>query len=125
MSGKLKLTVACGDYEIVRALREGAVQAAGIELVMLTDMGSKERHWRMARKAEFDVCEGNVGGYFMSGDRGEALTAHRVYLDRRFRHGFAFVNAGAGIKEPKDLIGKKVGGPNFQPASNIWMRGIL
>ena len=125
MSGKLKLTVACGDYEIVRALKEGAVQADGIELVMLTGMGSKERHWRMARKAEFDVCEVNVGGYFMSRDRGEALTAIPVYLHRRFRHGFVFVNAAAGIAAPKDLIGKKIGGMNFQPASNIWMRGIL
>jgi 4,5-dihydroxyphthalate decarboxylase len=125
MSGKLKLTVACGDYEIVRALKEGLVQADGLDLVMLTGMGSKERHWRMARKAEFDVCEVNVGGYFMSRDRGEALSAIPVFLHRRFRHGFVFVNANAGIREPKDLIGKKIGGTNFQPASNIWMRGIL
>ena len=122
---KLKLTVACGDYEIVRALKEGAVQADGIELVMLTGMGSKERHWRMARKTEFDVCEVNIGGYYMGRDRGEALTAMPVFLHRRFRHGFVFVNATAGIKTPKDLIGKKIGGTNFQPASNIWMRGIL
>ena len=53
------------------------------------------------------------------------LTAIPVFLHRRFRHGFLFVNAKAGIREPKDLIGKKVGGTNFQPASNIWMRGIL
>jgi 4,5-dihydroxyphthalate decarboxylase len=53
------------------------------------------------------------------------LTAIPVFLHRRFRHGFLFVNAAAGIREPKDLIGKKVGGTNFQPASNIWMRGIL
>ena len=33
--------------------------------------------------------------------------------------------AKSGIREPKDLIGKKIGGTNFQPASNIWMRGIL
>jgi 4,5-dihydroxyphthalate decarboxylase len=122
---KLKLTVACGDYEIVRALKEGTVQADGIELVMLTGMGSKERHWRMARKTEFDVCEVNIGGYYMGRDRGEALTAMPVFLHRRFRHGFVFVNATAGIKTPKDLIGKKIGGTNFQPASNIWMRGIL
>ena len=88
---KLKLTVACGDYEIVRALKEGAVQADGIELVMLTGMGSKERHWRMARKTEFDVCEVNIGGYYMGRDRGEALTAMPVFLHRRFRHGFVFV----------------------------------
>src|SRR6202035_2975053 len=109
--GKLKLTVACGDYEIVRALSDGTVQADGIELVMLTGMGSRERHWRMARKTEFDVCE--------------ALAAIPVFLHRRFRHGFVFVNAKSGIREPKDLIGKRIGGTNFQPASNIWMRGIL
>lgn len=122
---KLKLTVACGDYEIVRPLADGTVQADGIELVMLTGMGSRERHWRMARKAEFDVCEINIGGYLMGRDHGEPLTAIPVFLHRRFRHGFVFVNAGAGIRAPKDLIGKKIGGTNFQPASNIWMRGIL
>jgi len=122
---KLKLTVACGDYEIVRALADGAVTADGIELIMLTDMGSRERHWRSARKREFDVCEMNVGGYYMERARGVPFSAIPVFLHRRFRHGFVFVNARAGIRTPKDLIGKKIGGTNFQPASNIWMRGIL
>ena len=122
---KLRLTVACGDYEIVRALKDGVVQADGIELVMLTDMGPRERHWRLARKNEFDVCEENVGAYFMARDQGHPLTAIPVFMHRRFRHGFVFINTDAGIASPKDLIGKKVGGTNFQPASNIWMRGIL
>jgi 4,5-dihydroxyphthalate decarboxylase len=125
MAERLKLTVACGDYEIVRAIKEGAVKADGLELIMLTGMGPRERHWRMARHAEFDVCEANVGAYFMEKDHGAELTAIPVFLHRRFRHGFLFVNAKAGIREPRDLIGKKVGGTNFQPASNIWMRGIL
>jgi 4,5-dihydroxyphthalate decarboxylase len=142
MAERLRLTVACGDYEIVRALKEGVVKADGLDLVMLTGMGPRERHWRMARKAEFDVCEANVGAYFMERDHGAALaseasgqrgnsivrvplTAIPVFLHRRFRHGFLFVNAAAGIRVPKDLVGKKVGGTNFQPASNIWMRGIL
>src|SRR5215471_10025229 len=125
MSVKLRLTVACGDYEVVRGLKEGSVTADGLDVVLLTGMGSKERHWRMARKQEFDVCEINVGAYFMSRDRDDAVTAIPVYLHRRFRHGFLFVNAAAGIREPRDLAGKKIGGTNFQPASNIWMRGIL
>src|SRR5262249_39434385 len=125
MAARLRLTVACGDYEIVRALKEGAVEADGLELVMLTGMGPRERHWRMARKAEFDVCEANIGAYFMEHDHGAELAAIPVFLHRRFRHGFLFVNAAAGIRAPKDLIGKQVGGTNFQPASNIWMRGIL
>ena len=122
---KLRLTVACGDYDIVKALKEGEVEAGGLELIFLTDMGPRERHWRLARKMEFDVCEENVGAYFMARDRGDPVTAIPVFLHRRFRHGFVFINTAAGIKSPKDLIGKHVGGTNFQPAGNIWMRGIL
>ena len=122
---KLRLTVACGDYDIVKALKEGTVEAGGLELIFLTDMGPRERHWRLARKMEFDVCEENVGAYFMARDRGDPVTALPVFLHRRFRHGFVFINANAGIKSPKDLIGRQVGGTNFQPAGNIWMRGIL
>jgi 4,5-dihydroxyphthalate decarboxylase len=119
------LAFACGDYEIVRALKEGAVQPDGIELVVLTGHGPRERHWRMARNLEYDVCEFNVGAYFMARARNVAITAIPVFLHRRFRHGFAFVNVNSGIKTPEDLIGRKVGGTNFQPAGNIWLRGIL
>jgi 4,5-dihydroxyphthalate decarboxylase len=122
---KLKLTVACGDYDIVRPLKEGLVEAAGLDLIFLTDMGPRERHWRLARKTEFDVCEENVGAYFIARDQGHPLSAIPVFMHRRFRHGFVFVNADSGIKTPKDLIGKKIGGTNFMPAGNIWMRGVL
>jgi 4,5-dihydroxyphthalate decarboxylase len=122
---KLRLTVAAGDYDIVRPLKEGLVEAAGLELIFLTDMGPRERHWRLARKTEFDVCEENVGAYFIARDQAHPITAIPVFLHRRFRHGFVFINTAAGIKSPKDLIGKQIGGTNFMPAGNIWMRGIL
>jgi 4,5-dihydroxyphthalate decarboxylase len=125
MASKIRLSVACGDYEIIRALKDGTVEADGLELVVLTGPGPRERHWRMARNQEFDVCEFNVGAYLMSRDHKEPLAAIPVFLHRRFRHGFAFVNVNSGIQTPKDLIGKRVGGTNFQPAGNIWLRGIL
>jgi len=122
---KLRLTVAAGDYDIIRPLKEGLVEAAGLELIFLTDMGPRERHWRIARKTEFDVCEENVGAYFIARDQNHPITAIPVFLHRRFRHGFVFINTAAGIKSPKDLIGREIGGTNFMPAGNIWMRGIL
>jgi 4,5-dihydroxyphthalate decarboxylase len=88
-------------------------------------MGPRERHWRLARKTEFDVCEENVGAYFIARDQNHPITAIPVFLHRRFRHGFVFINAAAGIKSAKDLMGKQIGGTNFMPAGNIWMRGIL
>jgi 4,5-dihydroxyphthalate decarboxylase len=122
---KLRLTVAAGDYDIIRPLKEGLVEAAGLELIFLTDMGPRERHWRLARKTEFDVCEENVGAYFIARDQNHPITAIPVFLHRRFRHGFVFINTAAGIKSAKDLIGKTIGGTNFMPAGNIWMRGVL
>jgi len=122
---KLRLTVAAGEYDTVRPLKEGLVEAAGLELIFLTDMGPRERHWRLARKTEFDVCEENVGAYFIARDQNHPITAIPVFLHRRFRHGFVFINTAAGIKSPMDLIGKEVGGTNFMPAGNIWIRGIL
>jgi 4,5-dihydroxyphthalate decarboxylase len=125
MAKKLELSFACGDYELTRPLAEGAVQPDGIELTVLTGAGSRERHWRMARGNEYHVCEFNSCAYFMARDRGVPWTAIPVYTHRRFRHGFVFINTTKGIKAPADLIGRKVGGTNFQPAGNIWARGIL
>src|SRR5207237_1230616 len=66
-----------------------------------------------------------VGAYCIARDQGHPISAIPVFLHRRFRHGFVFINTAAGIKSARDLIGKRVGGTNFMPAGNIWMRGIL
>ncbi len=121
----LKLTLACGDYELTRPLTEGAIKAEGIEFVPDTRYGAKDRHWAMAKHNAYDICEFNAPAYFMARDRGFAWTALPVFAHRRFRHGFIFVNPKSGIKTPKDLIGKRVGGTNFQPAGNVYMRGVL
>jgi 4,5-dihydroxyphthalate decarboxylase len=125
MSEKLHLTLGCGDYESIRALKEGSVRADGIELTMLTDMDSETRHWRMLRNREFDIAEVSLSSYLMAKDRGHAFTAIPVFLHRRFRHGFVFTNTAAGIKEPKDLLGKRVGAKTFQATAILWLRGIL
>ena len=125
MAAKLQLTLACGDYEIVRALKEGAVSPDGIELTILTDMDSTTRHWRFLRNREFDVAEVSSSSYIIARDQGLPFEAIPVFLHRRLRHGFAFVNTSKGIKEPKDLIGKKVGVKSFQVTAVLWLRGIL
>ena len=72
MAATLNLTLACGDYEIVRALKQNELKADGIELTMLTDMDSATRHWRMIRHREFDVCELSLSSYLMASARGQA-----------------------------------------------------
>ena len=61
---ELKLTLACGDYDFLRPLINGEIQPQGIELNVLT-MPSPERHGRMLRHQEFDVCELSLVGYLV------------------------------------------------------------
>ena len=125
MAARLALTLACGDYEIVRPLKEGLVRADGIDLEFHTEMDSHTRHRRMIRERAFDVCELSLSSYLMAKDMGQALAAIPVFLHRRFRHGFIFVNVHKDIARASDLNGRKVGTNSFQATANVWMRGIL
>jgi 4,5-dihydroxyphthalate decarboxylase len=125
MSKKIHLTLAAGDYEIIRALKEGTVKPDGIELTVLTDMTSDVRHWRMIRNREFDIAELSMSNYLMAKYSGLPFVAIPVFLHRRFRHGFIFLNSSKGIRRPTDLIGRRVGLRNFQATANLWIRGIL
>jgi len=122
---KLPLTLACGDYEIVRALIEGAVEPDGIELTILTDMDSTTRHWRFIRNREFDAAEYSCSAYVVARDQNLPVTAIPVFLHRRFRHGFVYINTGKGITKPTDLIGRKIGVKSYLVTAGHWMRGIL
>ena len=125
MAKKIPITLACGDYEIIRALKEGQVEPDGIDLTVLTEMDSTTRHWRFIRNRDFDMAETSASSYVVAKDQGEPVTALPVFLHRRFRHGFVFINTQKGIKSPKDLIGRKVGIKSFLVTAGHWMRGIL
>src|ERR1017187_6157027 len=105
MSERLKLTFAAGSYDFVQPLIDGSVRADGIDLTILTAMGSGERHWRMGHRREFDLCELNIAAYLAARDAGQPLRALPVFLHRRFRHGFLFVNPATGFTEPRQLVG--------------------
>ena len=125
MPKKLALTLACGDYEIVRPLIDGTVEVDGVDLTVLTDMDSATRHWRFLRNREFDVAEVSSSSYLAARDRGFPVRAIPVFLHRRFRHGFMFINTQKGIAKPADLRGKKIGVKTLMTSAVLWMRGIL
>ena len=89
---KLALTLACGEYEIVRALMEGTVKPDVVDLNVLTAMDSSTRHWRFLRNREFAMAEVSCSSYLVARDQGVPIDAIPVFLHRRFRHGFIFIN---------------------------------
>ncbi len=121
---KLKLSLACGSYDLLRPLIEGVVILDGIDLNVLT-MASPERHGRMLRHEEFDVCELSLVAYLVARDQGRSFTAIPVFPHRRFRHSYMVKRADCGIEKPADLNGKRVGLDTLQNSAGLWMRGIL
>jgi len=121
---QLRLSLACGPYDLLYPLIEGTARAPGIEFDVLT-MASPERHGRMLRHEEFDVCELSLVSYLVARDNAKAFTAIPVFPHRRFRHRYMVKRTGCGIERPADLNGRRVGLDTLQNSAGLWMRGIL
>jgi 4,5-dihydroxyphthalate decarboxylase len=122
---KLKLTFGCWNYDRTRGLMDGSVQPDGIDLNYL-NMPVEETFFRMLRNREFDAAEMSLSSYTMSCFKDpQPFIAIPVFPSRFFRHSCIYVNANSGIKSPKDLIGKRIGNPEYQMTAPVWIRGIL
>ena len=121
----LKLTLGCWDYDRVLPLQDGRVTPDGIDLTFL-NMIVEETFFRMLRHQEFDVSEMSMSSYVVSLSKpNRPFIAIPVFPSRFFRHSCIYVNANAGITTPKDLIGKRIGTPEYQMTAPVWIRGIL
>jgi 4,5-dihydroxyphthalate decarboxylase len=125
-AGKLRLTMLTGGYDIVRALQDGTVQPKGIELVIGGYPGTRSIHDHVAAGKACDINEFNGGHYVVQKAHGrDDITAIPVFLHRRFRHGFIYINANKGITKPSDLAGRRVACRSIGAAAAYWMRGHL
>ncbi|GAC1659357.1 MAG: ABC transporter substrate-binding protein [Candidatus Elarobacter sp.] len=121
---KLRLSLACWDYDRTRALMDGRVEVDGVDLIYHA-LPVEETFFRMMRHREFDAAELSLSSYLISTFRDDPFIAIPVFPSRSFRHSCVFVSGRSGIREPKDLIGKRVGVPEYQLTANVWIRGFL
>jgi 4,5-dihydroxyphthalate decarboxylase len=123
--GKLRLSLACWNYDRTRALLEGRVPVDGIDLTYL-NLPVEETFFRMLRHHEFDAAEMSLSSYVLSlSSENPPFIAIPVFPSRFFRHSCIYINCNSGIREPKDLAGKRVGTPEYQMTAGVWIRGIL
>jgi len=126
LGSDLRLTFAALDYlDRTRALVDGSVRPEGVELECFR-FGPYELFQRVAQTEDFDVAEMSASTFMhllANGDR--RYVGIPVFLSRLFRHGYMFVHAGAGIREPGDLAGKRVGVPDYEMTAALWQRAIV
>ncbi|HEY6821042.1 MAG TPA: ABC transporter substrate-binding protein [Burkholderiales bacterium] len=122
---RIRLTLACWDYDRTRALSSGTVQPDGIDLVYLTQP-VEETFFRMMRYREYDCSEMSLSSYVASLNQPEPpFIAIPAFPSRFFRHSCIFVSTKSGIRRPEDLKGKRIGVPEYQMTAPVWIRGIL
>lgn len=121
---KLRLSLGCWNYDRTRSLLEGRIEPDGIDLNYL-NMPVEETFFRMLRNREFDVAEMSLSSYTVSLFKDSPFIAIPVFPSRFFRHSCIYVNKDSGIREPKDLIGKRIGNPEYQMTAPVWIRGVL
>jgi 4,5-dihydroxyphthalate decarboxylase len=122
---KLRLTLACWDYDRTRPLMDRRVEPAGIDLDIQV-LRPRQAFQRMLDDNEFQVSELSLASYTALKSRGACpFVAIPVALSKIFRHSCIYVRTGAGIDKPEDLRGKRVGTSQYSSTGLVFMRGML
>jgi 4,5-dihydroxyphthalate decarboxylase len=125
MTVRIPITLACGDYDRTRAIKDGRVGVEGCDVTYLP-MEPEEVFHRAFKHQEFDVCELSFSSYIRTMDGGtSAYVGIPAFVSRLFRHSAVYIRTDRGIREPSDLKGKTIGLPEYQITAVVWLRGIM
>ena len=118
-----RLVMACDAPELA-LLKAGRTQFGELE-VEIKRVHPRERHKQMAESLAFDICEFSLVDYLSGFERGLSFTAIPVFPHRIFRHRDIWLSTASGIREPKELSGRRVGIQSWTNSASVWQRGLL
>ncbi len=121
---KLQLSLISASNERIAPLLNGAVGVEGIDLIW-TKSDPSETFWRQLKFEEFEVCEMSFSSLLIAKANGSDMIAIPVFPSRRFMHALLSVHVDAGVTEPSDLYGKRIGVGEYQQTASLWTRGVL
>lgn len=120
------ITLACALYDRMQALYTGAVKAEGIDLKFMIEDFPRRLFDSAMNTQPFDVCEMSSSDYITRVSKGDCpFVALPVFPSKCFRHNTITINRRSGIREPKDLEGRRIGVMRFTMSAAVWQRGHL
>ena len=109
-----------------KALKDGTVKPRSFDFEFEEVPTIINAFRRMVRGLEFDISEMAITTYLCARAHGKAFTAIPVFPMRAFHHGAILHNVKAGIRNPKDLEGQRVGvNRGYTVTTGVWARSIL
>lgn len=121
----LDLDIAFWDYDRTRPLMDGRVRPEGIN-PNISVLRPREIFPRMLQDREFHAAEMSLASYVILKARDKCpFVAIPVMLSKIFRHDCIYVRPDAGISEPADLRGKRVGLPQYSSTAGVFIKGLV
>jgi 4,5-dihydroxyphthalate decarboxylase len=120
-----ELTVAFAHRTTWEIFQHADVRGARLKVVTDGTTPSNQVYTLLAGTHEFDVGEVAFSTYFMAQDLGSRDIALPIFPSRTVPHAGVWVREGSGIREPRDLVGRRVGCNSFGTNYSVWWRGIL
>ncbi|HEY7243146.1 MAG TPA: 4,5-dihydroxyphthalate decarboxylase [Xanthobacteraceae bacterium] len=123
---ELRLSLALSDYVHTRDIADGRIRPVGIDLIVNT-LSFEEAAFRFGANLEFDISEYSLANYCarVAAPEPAPLLALPVFTSRVFRHSAIYVRDAAGIRDARDLAGRRVGIPQWSQTATVYVRGWL
>jgi 4,5-dihydroxyphthalate decarboxylase len=122
---RLELTLAMTLNPRSQAILDGSIRPDGVQF-RSTVASAPDIFWRQLHDQEFDVSEMSMSSLLIVLANGNSdWIGLPIFTQRHFFQTWAWVRADAGITQPQDLRGKRVGVPEYQQTAALWSRGIL
>ena len=125
MPDDVKVTMALLNHGQWDALRDGSVKPNGIAIEMSETTQGPQIYRRMVREEAWDVAEVAITTFLCAKAFNKPISAIPVFSNRDVTMSEIVINARSGIKQPKDLEGKRVGMRSFTVTNNTQARALL
>ena len=116
----IPLSLAISPYDHARDLRPQGIALTVLELPI------EEIFFRFTKFREWHASEMSFGKTVsLMAQPAPDIVPIPVFPSRVFRHSAIYVGEKSGIRQPKDLEGRKVGIPEWAQTAGIYVRGLL
>jgi len=124
MPSVTELTLSVIPSPLTRPVLSGQMAPPGVVL-RTQEARSVDDNSRRMLDLEFDIGEMSLATFTKAREQGVPLVALPLFTGRRFLQPSITVARSAGIRDLAQLVGKRVGLPQFWMTSSVWHRLVL
>src|ERR1051325_7546762 len=112
-------------YDIILPLLEGRVPIDGVQLKPVKSSSMINKEDPKTKSGDFGLMDLNIGYFLPAIEAGWEIIGLPVFSKRKPVYQLIFCHAGARMRAPKGLEGKRIGSRTYRTALTVWARGLL